>query len=69
MAGLRACESHNLATSVLVILCIIQILALLCHGKARSCYSPPVGQCSGAETLNQFSMDSTPWAILKLLYS
>ena len=64
MARLRACESHNLAASVLVIkllyIWLFCVCVCVCHGKARSCYSSPVGQCSGTETLNQISMDSTP---------
>ena len=46
-SGLRACESHNLVASALVILCIWPFVS---HGKARSCYSPLVGQYSGTGT-------------------
>ena len=60
MARLRACESHHIKPRCLCLgfICVFGFF-FLCHGKARSCYSPPalVGQCSRTETLNQISMD------------
>ena len=55
MARLRACEAGSQPSC----LCYFVYLPFLCvcHGKARSCYSPPVRQCSGTvEHRNQISM-------------